>query len=179
MLIGICLLLATLAVAQQDAHPVARPEPKFTFKVDVDGCGDQSYESQTYDFRKGKIVRILSANKVFFDQTSVNGQGVKDRFTVRLVGISANQNQAIVKKTLQDMLLNREVEIFGSLGKETDKEFGGIVWLFGDDEDIDEVNIYLLEKGVEDMSPLNPPIWFQWCGRVVWKRQNQEREKQK
>lgn len=117
------------------------------------GCGDTAYESQLYDNRKGKIIEILSANKVLFEQDSVDGNEEKDKFTVKLVGIDANENKTAVKNKLQEILLNQEVEIYGNLRKKKDKEFGGIVWYLGDNEDIDEVNIYLLENGIAKYEP--------------------------
>jgi len=118
-----------------------------------DDCGDTAYESQLYDNRKGKIIEILSANKILFEQNSVNGNEVKDKFTVKLVGLDASKNKTAVKNKLQDILLNQEVEIFGNLRKKTDKEFGGIVWSLSDNEDIAEVNIYLLENGIARYKP--------------------------
>ena len=118
-----------------------------------DECGDQAIESQLYSNRKGKITKILSANKVIFEQSSVNGNEKPVKFTVTLVGIDGNQNRLIVKNKLTDILLNQEVEITGNIRKKTDKKFGGIVWLIVGDEDIDWVNTYLLENGFAKYKP--------------------------
>jgi endonuclease YncB( thermonuclease family) len=118
-----------------------------------DDCGDTAYESQRYDQRKGKIIKIPGANKVLFNQTSVDGNKEKNEFTIELVGIDAEQNNAAVEKALQDILLKQTVEITGNLRNDSDKTFGGVVRLIDSKENIDEVNIYLLESGIAKYKP--------------------------
>lgn len=165
LLILICALCSFfVGVKAQDTKPV-EPSKGITFesllkvkpKKTEDGnsqftlggeCGNPAEESQLYDQRKGKITKILSANEILFEQYSVSGNEKKDKFTVKLVGIDANQNKIIVKQKLQNILLNQQVEVYGNLRNKSDKKLGGIIWLFGENEDIDEVNIYLLENGI-------------------------------
>ncbi|MEO6050985.1 MAG: hypothetical protein ABIP78_06600 [Pyrinomonadaceae bacterium] len=123
------------------------------FQLYNDPCGNPAEESQLYDNRKGKVTKILSANKVLFEQVSVNGNKKKEMFAVKLVGIDLDKNKTALKNKLQDILLNQDVEIFGNLRKRTNKEFGGVIWYVGGTEDIPEVNIYLLEKGIAKYKP--------------------------
>jgi len=124
--------------------------PQFSTK---DECGDQASESQLYDFREGKVIKVLSATTILFQQVSLNGNVKEDELTVRLVGIDSEVNKTAVENKLRNILLNSEVRVIGNLLKKKDKRFGGVVWLLGDNEDIDDVGMYLLETGTAKYKP--------------------------
>lgn len=103
-----------------------------------DGCGSPLVESQTYGIWKGKVVKILSSNKIVLD----------NNFTVLLLGIDNKVNQSQIKAFLVKNVLNKEVFIQANLQKESNKKFGGVVQLLVDEEETDYLNEYLLENGL-------------------------------
>jgi hypothetical protein len=118
-----------------------------------DDCGDESYESQTYTNREGKITKILGRNQVIFEQAISDGNKEKRRFTVELVGIDSTTNQKIIKQFLEKYILNQNVEITGNLKKESDKKFKGLVFVASDDDNIDWINENILENGIAKYKP--------------------------
>ena len=71
-----------------------------------------------------------------------------NNFTVTLLGIDDKTNQSHIKNFLVENILHKEVWIQANLRKDSDKKFGGVVQLLGDNEDIDYINEYLLENGI-------------------------------
>ena len=123
------------------------PESLFQFTLG-DECGDQSYESQFYANRKGKIKKILSANKVIFEQAIEDGNEENRKFTVELVGIDPATNRKNIIRFLEKYILNQDVEITGNLRKDSDKKFKGLVFFASDDDEVDWINENLLEQGI-------------------------------
>lgn len=129
-------------------------DTKSNFEIGYGDCGNPLQESQTYAYRQGKIIKILGANKVLFEQNSVFGHKDGEKFKVVLVGIDGNQNKKELIKFFKKNVLNQSVQIVGNTRKDGDKTFGGVITLFNEDnEDIDELNEYLLENGVAKYKP--------------------------
>lgn len=118
-----------------------------------DDCGNPAVESQLYVNRKGKIVKIISANEVVFQQVSTESEKEKQKFTVELVGIDAGKYKNKSKEFLQKYVLNQEVEIIGNIPKNSSRKFGGLIWLSNDNETVNELNEYLLENGIAKYKP--------------------------
>jgi hypothetical protein len=135
------ILLSCAVFYAQVPETVKNSEQKPYSVLDENGCVRPEAESQTYGFRKGKIVKILSANKMVFDQ---GGR----RYTVKLPGIDSDENKDEVKKYLRENALNREVIITANLRGNSDREFTGVVYLSENEKNIDELSEHLLENGI-------------------------------
>lgn len=120
------------------AQSIEKTEQSICSVCDADGCIRPTAESQTYGFWKGKIVKILSSNKLVLDNNR----------TVVLVGIDNKINQAQIKEFLNKIFLNKEVWIQATLRRKSDKKIRGVVEFSGYNEDIDSINEYLLENGL-------------------------------
>jgi len=119
-------------------------------KLSLDGpfpkeCGNGFDESQIYDFRNGKILKILNENTVMFLQTSHNNIDIKRRFKLRLAGIKKG-NKKTVKDFLKKVILGEEVSVWGNLRKASDKKYSGII--IG-------LNEYLLRSGMSRFEESN------------------------
>jgi hypothetical protein len=137
----------------QDKNDSTETKSEFNLGFD-DPCGSPLEESQTYAHRQGKIIKIIDSNKIIFEQNSVWGHKDKEKFTLTIVGIDANQNKKGIKDFLVKNVLNQSVLVVGNTKKDSDKKFGAVITLFNDEEeDIDELNIYLLEKGIAKYKP--------------------------
>jgi endonuclease YncB( thermonuclease family) len=111
-------------------------------------CGSPFEESQSYDLKRGKITRIVSGNRVIFEQTVENGKKAEPEFTVKLAGIKPESNEKAVKTFLVENVLNKEIKIIGNTKKDSDKSFFGIIRGAG----FADVNRHLLENGIADFA---------------------------
>lgn len=150
-LILIVLLLCGISYAQNN---------KPSSNLD-DGCGNPLVESQGYGFRWGKITKIISGNAVLFEQGS-------ETFTITLVGIDRENNKTKILEFLEKHILNQNVVVIGNLRKESDKEFGGLVFTVKDRsiDLIDLINEKLLELGIakyKEFSSDNLIPYYQPC----------------
>jgi endonuclease YncB( thermonuclease family) len=147
--ISLTLLLLLFCVNFYAQDKTESTDTKFNFEIGHDDCGDPASESQTYAYRQGKVIKIIASNKILFEQNSVFGHKDKEKFTVVLVGIDANQNKKNIEDFLKKNVLNQSVQIVGNTQRDKDKKFGGLITLFNDsNEDIDELSEYLLENGI-------------------------------
>lgn len=110
-----------------------------------DECGEftSASESQLYDWREGKIVKIIDGNTIVFESTIENGSEKKDRFIVDLAGVKASK---ITRKFLKENFLNKEVSVKGNTLRENDKNYSAIV--YGKTGNILEVNCFMIRKGI-------------------------------
>lgn len=142
------------------------------FSIGDDGCGNPATESQTYDYRKGKVIKITSSNDLIVKVTHSNAdddEREKDNdesklitpivFRVFLVGIEKGFNKEDLNKFLTEKILNQEVQVIGNTKnswkteKDNSRELYAVVWLLGEDEDIDDISEYLLENGIAKYKP--------------------------
>ncbi|HVE57099.1 MAG TPA: thermonuclease family protein [Pyrinomonadaceae bacterium] len=133
---------------------------KMTFD---DGCGNPFAESQTYSYRYGKVLEITSDNKIIVkvvrsnnvwdDEYEKTADGVGRKLKkpqiiiASLVGIDETVNQSEIGKFLLDKVLDQQVTLIGNTKKDDGKKIDALIELT-DDEEIDEINSYLLENGM-------------------------------
>lgn len=190
LLILICALcLFFVSAKAQETKPVEpskgvtfesllKVKPKKTedgnsqFTLDDDGCGSQGAESQTYDYREGKVIKITSSNDLIVNVTHSNARDderEKDNneskliapqvFRVFLVGIEKGFNKEDINKFLTEKILNQEVRVIGNtknswkIEKDDSRELSAVVWLLSDSEDFDDISEYLLENGIAKYKP--------------------------
>jgi len=133
--VTLLILLSCATFYAQDKKESTETKLEIDLNLD-DGCGSPLVESQTYGFWMGKIVKISDDNKL-----------ILGNYTIELLGIDNKINKLQIRDFLNKNVLNKEVWIRANLRKETDKKFGAVVQLSGDDGDIDYINEYLLENG--------------------------------
>lgn len=133
---------------------------KMTFD---DGCGNPFTESQTYSYRYGKVLEITSDNKIIVkvvrsnnvwdDEYEKTAEGVGRKLKkpqiiiASLVGIDETVNQSEIGRFLLDKVLDQQVTLVGNTKKDDAKKIDALVELT-DNEEIDEINTYLLETGM-------------------------------
>jgi endonuclease YncB( thermonuclease family) len=123
---------------------------QFKFKYEKE-CGSPFGESNP-TFRKGKIVKIIDANKVVFLQKQkipfFEGQKNENKeHTVQLIGIDPNVNGEFLKEFLEKNVLNKDGEIEGDPRIGSDEPIFGVLWRAGGFGDL---NRYLLKNGLAD-----------------------------
>lgn len=150
-LIFIILFLCGISYAQTN-------KPAFTLD---DGCGDPMVESQTYGYRRGKVIRVINSNKLIVEITHSNNvwddeheeygdesKLVKPQiFEVSLVGIDDTINKKVVTEFLKQNLHNKQVTIIGNTRKKNLNKIKALVRFTKDDE-FEEISEYLLENGI-------------------------------
>ena len=151
-IISTALLIFLSCVSFYAQDKKESPETTSLFTMG-DDCGDQSYESQLYANREGKITKILSANQVVFEQKILDGNEENRKFTVELVGIDSVTNQKKIMQFLEKYILNQSVEVTGNLRKESDRKFKGLIFVASDEDDVDWINENLLENGIAKYKP--------------------------
>jgi len=127
-----------------------------------DGCGNPFVESQTYGYRKGKVIKITNSNNLIVEVTSSNnvwddkhenesGEESKlvksQMFEVSLVGIDEATNKKTIKDFLKENLLNKQVTIVGNTRKKKGNKIQALVKFTKDDE-FEEISEYILENGI-------------------------------
>ena len=142
------LILSGIAVAQDQSMPKTSPAPSILLFGDFDGCGAPEVESQLYDFRYGRITKILSGSTLAFRQATVNGNRKPRSFVVRRVGIDPQANSSRIVGFLKKNVLNKPVTVWADARHETDFDLAATVTVSGGRPNIGELNRYLLENGL-------------------------------
>lgn len=172
MKIGLIILTIFLSCASfyaQDKKESAAITSQFTLG---DDCGNEAAESQTYDYRKGKVIKITNSHDLIVKVTHSNARDDETEedsndsklispqvFRVSLVGIEKGFNTAAINKFLTEEILNQEVEVYGNtknswkIKKDNSRELSANVWLLGDNEEITDISEYLLENGIAKYKP--------------------------
>ena len=142
-------LLATLSVSLNGQTSPKSTEPfdilrtgKFTFDFEKE-CGSPFAESQTYDFRQGRITKILAGNKVVFRQNFSNSKREKRTFIVSLAGVDLNTSET-GRSFLIKHVLNQKMKVVGNLADDHDTHFEGILWGAG----FGDINSHLIKNGM-------------------------------
>lgn len=158
------ILLIFLSCANfyaQDKKESTETKPEIDINYD-DGCGNPFVESQTYGYRRGKVVKIKNANEIIVEITNSNNvwddeheeergddsKLIKSQlFNVSLVGIDETANKKAIITFLKENLLNKQVTIVGNTRKKNSKKIKALIRFTKDDE-FEEVSEYLLENGM-------------------------------
>lgn len=138
--IAIVFSACTLVAAQE--KPVLDLSG-FHFEYEKE-CGSPFVESQLYDSRKGKIVRIINGTTVVFEQAINNGNKETGRFLVRLAGIDPKVGAKNRKSFLVKNILNKKIDVIGNTSESSDKHFFGILRGAG----FGDVNRHMFEVGM-------------------------------
>ena len=162
MVSAILLVFLSCAVSfAQDKKETTETKSSFDLNFD-DGCGNPMVESQTYGYRKGKVIKITNSNNLIVEVTNSNNvwddkheEETNDEsklikpqmFEVSLVGIDTTRNKKAIADFLKENLLNNQVTIVGNTRKKKSKKIQALIRFIKDDE-LEEVSEYLLENGI-------------------------------
>ncbi len=161
------IFLSCASFYAQDKKETTETKPVFDLSFN-DGCGNPMVESQTYEYRTGKVIKVTNSNDLIVKVTNSNNVWDDEHeeeddesklaepqiFKAFLVGIDKNTNKKEIKKFLTEKVLNQEVRIIGNTKnswkteKDTSRKLNAVVWLLGDEEEIDDISEYLLENGI-------------------------------
>lgn len=132
------LLCLSFAQAQDRASAI-------DWNIVQDECGEFSSasESQIYETREGKIVKIIDGNTLLFESKIENGK--RERFTINLAGIKASRN---TKKFLKKNLLNKKFTVKGNIFRANNQNHLAIV--YGKTAKLLEVNCFMLRNGIAE-----------------------------
>lgn len=161
ILITLLIFLSCVSFYTQDKKESIKTKHEIDLNFN-DGCGNLSVESQTYGYRKGKVIKITYANNLIVEVTNSNNvwddeheEEIDDElklikpqlFEVSLVGIDKNINKKAITSFLKENLLNKQVTIVGNTIKKNSKKIQALIRFTKDDE-FEEVSEYLLENGI-------------------------------
>lgn len=117
---------------------VAQPENSAPIR-----CGSHDEESQMYDEKLVKVIKIVSGNRILVE----SGKGPrKEIVTVYLAGIAPNKNDLKLRKFLTAKILNKKITLIGNKEDDDDTEMFAIVRHKG----FSELNRQLIESGMAD-----------------------------
>ena len=158
--ITLLVFLSCVSFYSQDKKGDTETKPEIDLNFN-DGCGNPFVESQTYGYRRGKVVKITSSNKlivevwnsnnVWDDEHEESGDESKliksQMFEVSLVGINEATNKKAITDFLKEKLLNKQVTIVGNTRKKNSNKIQALVQFTKDDK-FEEISEYLLENGI-------------------------------
>lgn len=101
-------------------------------------CG----ESNNFGFRKGKVIKIISANSFLF---AVDDELETETYKVVLAGIDGRSNSSVLKKLLVENLLSQNVTVIGD--KSGKRKILGAVFPYAPSK-IGSPNLYFLKTGL-------------------------------
>ena len=158
--ITLLVFLSCVSFYSQDKKGDTETKPEIDLNFN-DGCGNPFVESQTYGYRRGKVVKITNSNKlivevwnsnnVWDDEHEESGDESKliksQMFEVSLVGINEATNKKAITDFLKEKLLNKQVTIVGNTRKKNSNKIQALVQFTKDDK-FEEISEYLLENGI-------------------------------
>lgn len=107
-------------------------------------CGKPLSDGKVFDYREGKVTKIVDGNKIEFQQRDLNGEEKKATYLVQLAGVNSKDDNAGLLKFLKEKILGKNVMVAGNIMNDSDSAFAGSVW----EANLGDVNQYILRNGI-------------------------------
>jgi endonuclease YncB( thermonuclease family) len=148
LILFLSMIVATSSAFAQSDKPAPDKAPVSVVRVSLSNeyeseCGSYVEESNTYDYWDGKVIQVISGNRIVVE----SGKGRKKKaVTVQLAGIASNKNEENLRKFLIAHILNKRVTVKGNKEEDTDTEMFAII----QSKEFSDLNRHLIESGLAD-----------------------------
>ena len=143
ILLILLILLPCVSFYSQDKKETVETDIELDYDKD---CGNPFVRSTLYEIRKGKVIKIISGNKILVAVNDEGGNEIETiNFVVALAGVDTSSNSSEAKKILTEKALNQNVEVTGNVKNDGDRKLFAFVSV---PERFADFSWYFLKNGI-------------------------------